>query len=165
MTGSGKTAIYIKLIDKILKEGKQALVMIPEISLTSQLFSIFTSHYKEQLAILNSSLSSGKRYETYLEILQGRKNVVLGTRLSVFSPLEKLGLIIIDEEHSTSYKQDRVPFYDSRTVASFLAKITSCKIVLGSATPSLLSMAKAKKEKMKVKKTSKKESKKEKQNY
>ena len=146
VTGSGKTAIYIKLIDKILKEGKQALVMIPEISLTSQLFSIFSSHYKEQLAILNSSLSSGKRYETYLEILQGRKNVVLGTRLSVFSPLEKLGLIIIDEEHSTSYKQDRVPFYDSRTVASFLAKITSCKIVLGSATPSLLSMAKAKKE-------------------
>lgn len=143
VTGSGKTAIYIKLIDHYLKIGKSALLLIPEISLTSQNAGILKSHYKDELAILNSSLSNGSKYETYLDILHNKKKVILGTRSAIFSPIENLGIIIIDEEHSQTYKQDSSPYYDARTVATMIKKITGCKVVFASATPSLLSRAKA----------------------
>lgn len=145
VTGSGKTAVYIKLIDYYLKENKSVIVLIPEISLTNQNANIFISHYKDELAVINSSLTSGKKYEQFKDILFGKKKVILGTRSAIFSPVKNLGLIIIDEEHSSSYKQDKTPFYDARKVSSMLANITGCKVVLGSATPSLLTMAKARK--------------------
>ena len=145
VTGSGKTALYIKLIDYYLNKGKSILVLVPEISLINQNANILFAHYKELLAIINSSISTGLKYETYFDILLKKKRVVLGTRSAIFAPITDLGLIIIDEEHSTSYKQDKSPFYDARTVANMISTISNCKVILGSATPSLLTMAKAKK--------------------
>lgn len=144
VTGSGKTAVYIKLIDYYLNRGKSVLILVPEISLINQNANILFAHYKDLLAIINSSISTGLKYETYFDILLKKKRVILGTRSAIFAPIADLGLIIIDEEHSSSYKQDKSPFYDARNVANMLSTISECKVILGSATPSLLTMAKAK---------------------
>ena len=146
VTGSGKTAIYIKLIDYYLKLDKSVIILIPEISLTSQNAGILLKHYKDELVILNSSVSSGLKYENYLDILNDKKRVILGTRSAIFAPVKNLGLIIIDEEHSSTYKQDKIPFYDARTISTMLANNTGCKVVFASATPSLVTMAKASRE-------------------
>ncbi len=145
VTGSGKTLIYIKLIKKVLQEGKTALLLVPEISLTEQIISIFYAYFGSKVAILHSGLSLTEKYDEYLKILNKDVQIVIGTRSAIFAPLENLGLIIIDEEHSDTYKQNSNPRYHARDIASFRAKYHNIPLVLGSATPSLESMARARK--------------------
>ncbi len=145
ITGSGKTEVYIKLIDRIIKEGKTAIMLVPEISLTTQIANRFYNAFASDVAILHSSLSDGEKYDEYLKILRGEVHVVVGTRSAIFAPLKNLGIIIIDEEDSTSYKQDSNPRYHARDMAIYRAKYNNIPVVLGSATPSLESMARASK--------------------
>lgn len=143
VTGSGKTEVYIKLIEDVIALGKTALMMVPEISLTTQIAARFYERFGSDVAILHSSLSGGEKYDEYLKILRGEVHVVVGTRSSVFAPLENLGIIIIDEEDSPSYKQDNYPKYHAKDIAEFRAKYNKIPLVLGSATPSLESKARA----------------------
>ena len=144
VTGSGKTNIYIKLIQHYLKENKGAIILVPEIALTDNFLALLTSYFKDNISILNSSLSNIRKYEEYIKIATGQTKVVLGTRSAIFAPVKNLDLIIIDEEHSSSYKQNSTPFYDARVVASFRSTIENCKVIYGSATPQILTKAKAK---------------------
>jgi len=146
ITGSGKTEIYIKLIKEVIKQNKTALMMVPEISLTTQIASRFYEAFGNDVAILHSSLSKGEKYDEYLKILRKEVSVVVGTRSSVFAPLENLGIIIIDEEDSSSYKQDSYPKYNAKNIAEFRSKYHNIPLVLASATPSLESKARADKE-------------------
>lgn len=143
VTGSGKTEIYIKLAESYLKENKGVLILIPEIALTDHMANVFASHFKDTISILNSSLGDSRKYDEYKRILSGESKVVLGTRSAVFAPVQDLGIIIIDEEHSNSYKQDNVPYYDAIKVAQMRAEIQGCKVVLGSATPRVIDKARA----------------------
>lgn len=143
VTGSGKTAVYLTLAKKYLREGKGVLVLIPEIALTDQRASLFASYFPNTLSILNSSLSDSRKYDEYHRIASGESKVVLGTRSAIFSPIKDLGLIIIDEEHSSSYKQDNDPYYDAIKVAERRGNIEGAKILLGSATPRIVDKAKA----------------------
>ena len=145
ITGSGKTEVYIKLIDRIIKEGKTAIMLVPEISLTTQIANRFYNAFASDVAILHSSLSDGEKYDEYLKILRGEVHVVVGTRSAIFAPLKNLGIIIIDEEDSASYKQDSNPRYHARDMAIYRAKYNNIPVVLGSATPCLESMARASK--------------------
>ncbi len=137
VTGSGKTLIYIKLIEKILSEGRDALVLVPEIALTPQLLNIFASHFGKQTAVLHSGLRAGERYDEWKRIRAGKARVVVGTRSAVFAPLANPGLIILDEEQEYSYKSENVPRYHARDVAKYRCVQNRCLLVLGSATPSL----------------------------
>lgn len=140
VTGSGKTLIYMNAIQKCLEIGKTALVLVPEISLTHQLVERFEVAFPSKIAILHSRLSTKERVEIWNSILYGHKKVVIGPRSAVFSPLENLGLIIVDEEHEPSYKQgDLDPRYNARDVALYRGKLESAVVVLGSATPSVTS--------------------------
>ena len=143
VTGSGKTEIYMHLINKIIKENKSAIVLVPEISLTTQLIDRFRSIFLDNIAVLHSSLSDGERYDEWRRIKEGKVSVVIGTRSAIFSPIENIGMIIIDEEHEDSYKQENNPRYKTLDIAIERAKYNNAKIVLGSATPSLESYAKA----------------------
>lgn len=143
VTGSGKTEIYMKLAKKELEEGKGVLILIPEIALTDQTSSRFYAFFKDTIAILNSSLSDSRRYEEYQRIASGECKIVLGTRSAIFAPVSNLGLIIIDEEHSPSYKQDKAPYYDAITVAKMRLEQEHAKLVLGSATPRIIDKARA----------------------
>ncbi len=143
VTGSGKTEIYIRLAETYLKENKGVLILIPEIALTDHMANVFASHFKDTISILNSSLGDSRKYDEYKRILSGESKVVLGTRSAVFAPIKDLGIIIIDEEHSSSYKQDNVPYYDAIKVAQLRAEIEGCKVVLGSATPRIIDKARA----------------------
>ncbi len=143
VTGSGKTNVYLKLIQETLKKEKQALMLVPEISLTQQMISIFKAYFKKNVAILHSGLSDKEKYDEYVKILKGEVNVVIGTRSAVFAPLNNIGIIIIDEEQSDTYKQDTTPRYHARDIALFRSKYHNCPLILGSATPSLESMARA----------------------
>lgn len=143
VTGSGKTNIYIRLIQHYLKENKGALLLVPEIALTDNLLGLLSSYFKDNISILNSSLSSKKKYEEYNKIATGQTKVVLGTRSAIFAPIKNLSIIIIDEEHSSSYKQNSSPYYDARTVAKLRSQIENCKIIYGSATPQILTKARA----------------------
>ena len=145
VTGSGKTNIYIRLIQHYLKDNKGIIILVPEIALTDNLLVLLTYYFKDNISILNSSLSNVKKYEEYNKIASGKTKVVLGTRSAIFAPVKNLSLIIIDEEHSSSYKQDSSPYYDARKVASFRKEIEGCKIVYGSATPQIMTKAKAEK--------------------
>ena len=142
ITGSGKTEIYMHLIKKVLEDKKTAIVLVPEISLTTQLINRFKSVF-DDIAILHSSLSDGERYDEYRKIRDGKVSLVIGTRSAIFSPLNNIGIIIIDEEHVDSYKQENNPRYNTLDIAIERAKYHNAKIVLGSATPSLESYAKA----------------------
>lgn len=144
VTGSGKTVCYINLIKEALKEGKTALLLVPEISLTEQIINIFYDQFGSDVAILHSGLSNGEKYDEYRKILNKEVRIVIGTRSAVFAPLENIGIIIIDEEHSDTYKQDSTPRYHARDIALERSKYHKCPLVLGSATPSLESMARAK---------------------
>ncbi len=144
ITGSGKTNIYIKLIEEILKSGKTAIVLVPEISLTPQMIERFTSYF-DKIAVLHSGLSDGEKYDEWRKINSGDVNIVIGARSAIFAPLNNIGIIIIDEEHSTTYKQENSPRYNTIDVAKFRSKYHNCPIVLGSATPSLESYARAQK--------------------
>lgn len=143
VTGSGKTEVYIRLTEHYLKEGKGVLILVPEIALTDHMADIFASFFQDAISILNSSLSDARKYDEYLRIHNGESKVVLGTRSAIFSPVQNLGLIIIDEEHSSSYKQDSDPFYDAITVGKMRSEIEDCKVLLGSATPRIIDKARA----------------------
>jgi primosomal protein N' (replication factor Y) len=140
VTGSGKTEIYLQAIRSILVQGKAAIVLVPEISLTPQTVERFKSRFAAQpdmVAVLHSHLSEGERHDEWHKIHSGRARIVIGARSAIFAPLENLGLIVVDEEHETSYKQEEAPRYHARDVAVVRAKLEKCTVVLGSATPSL----------------------------
>ncbi|MBN3898492.1 MAG: primosomal protein N' [Nostoc sp. NOS(2021)] len=138
VTGSGKTEVYLQAIAPLLNQGKSALVLVPEIGLTPQLTDRFRARFGNKVSVYHSALSDGERYDTWRQMLTGEPQVVIGTRSAVFAPLPKLGLIILDEEHDSSFKQDSpIPTYHARTVAQWRAELENCPLVLGSATPSL----------------------------
>ncbi|PYL53599.1 MAG: primosomal protein N', partial [Verrucomicrobia bacterium] len=140
VTGSGKTEIYLQAIRTALERGRSAIVLVPEISLTPQTVERFKSRFAEMhevVAVLHSHLSQGERHDEWHKIHSGRARIVIGARSAVFAPLKDLGLIIVDEEHETTYKQEEAPRYHARDVAVVRAKIEKCAVVLGSATPSL----------------------------
>lgn len=136
ITGSGKTEVYLRAIQKVLETGRQAIILVPEISLTPQTVSRFWSRFPS-IALLHSSLSPGERYSQWRSIREGRANIVIGPRSAVFAPVKNLGLLIIDEEHETSFKQESVPRYHARDVGIMRAKEENAAVILGSATPSL----------------------------
>ncbi|MBR2716240.1 MAG: primosomal protein N' [Oscillospiraceae bacterium] len=144
VTGSGKTAVYIRLIRDVLSDGKQALVLVPEIALTPQLVSVFYSHFGDRVAVLHSSLTVAQRYDEWKRIRTGLVDVAVGTRSAVFAPLDRLGLVILDEEHESTYQSESAPRYHARDVAKFRCVSAGCMILLGSATPSVESMYEAK---------------------
>lgn len=151
VTGSGKTEIYLQAIDKIRKKGHSALMLVPEIALTTQMVERFRSRFQEKIGIYHHRLSDGERYELWHQIQQGKIRIVLGARSAVFLPLVDLKLIIVDEEHETSYKQsEESPCYHGRDVAIMRAKFCEATILLGSATPSLESYTNAKTGKYKL---------------
>ncbi|MBR8828763.1 MAG: primosomal protein N' [Gomphosphaeria aponina SAG 52.96 = DSM 107014] len=138
VTGSGKTEVYLQAIAPILQQGQGALVLVPEIGLTPQLTDRFRARFGNKVFVYHSALSEGERYDTWREIQRGEPRVIIGTRSAVFAPLPNLGLIILDEEHDSSFKQDQqAPTYHARTVATFRAQLENFPLILGSATPSL----------------------------
>ena len=138
VTGSGKTEVYLQAIAPILAAQKSALVLVPEIGLTPQLTDRFRSRFGNQVCIYHSGLSEGERYDTWRQMLTGEPQVIIGTRSAVFSPLPNLGMIILDEEHDGSFKQDQpMPCYHARKVAQWRAELEACPLILGSATPSI----------------------------
>lgn len=143
VTGSGKTEVYLQVIDEVLKRGKTAIMLVPEISLTPQVTNRFIARFGDQVAILHSGLSDGEKYDQWRKIERGEAQVVVGARSAIFAPLKNLGAIIIDEEHEASYKQDSSPRYHARDVALIRAQYNQAVLVLGSATPSLESRARA----------------------
>ncbi|MBS4177174.1 primosomal protein N' [Lederbergia citrea] len=146
VTGSGKTEIYLQSIQNVLDKGKEAIVLVPEIALTPQMVDRFKSRFGDDVAVLHSALSTGERYDEWRKVQRKEAKVVVGARSAIFAPFENLGIIIIDEEHETSYKQEEAPRYHARDVAIQRAKHYNCPVILGSATPSLESFARAKKE-------------------
>ena len=145
VTGSGKTEVYLSISEQVLKEGKSVLMLVPEISLTPMMMEYFLRRFKGDVAILHSELTPSEKYDEYRKIAKGDCHVVIGARSAIFAPLKNIGLIILDEEHVESYKQDTPPFYHAREVAIMRAKTHKGKVILGSATPSLESRARAQK--------------------
>ena len=143
VTGSGKTEVYLTLSEKVLNEGKGVLMLVPEISLTPMMVEYFIRRFKNNVAILHSELTPAEKYDEYRKIANGDCRIVIGARSAIFAPLSNIGLIILDEEHVESYKQDVLPFYHAREVAIMRAKKHGAKVLLGSATPSLESRARA----------------------
>ncbi len=138
VTGSGKTEIYLQAIAPLLSQGKSALVLVPEIGLTPQLMDRFRCRFGNQVCVYHSALSDGERYDTWRQLLNGQAQVVIGTRSAVFAPITNLGLIVLDEEHDSSFKQDQpMPCYHARTVALWRGELEQCPVILGSATPAL----------------------------
>ncbi|WP_413292219.1 primosomal protein N' [Bdellovibrio sp. HCB185ZH] len=137
VTGSGKTEVYLRLLDKVLKEGKRGLVLVPEISLTPQLIQRFARRFGDKIAALHSQLTDRERTNQWWDVVEGRKSILIGARSALFCPVPDLGLIIVDEEHEPSYKQDEKLKYNGRDAAVMMGKIMNCPVVLGSATPSL----------------------------
>lgn len=138
VTGSGKTEIYLQLIEKALLEGKSSIMLVPEISLTPQTLNRFIARFgEEQIAILHSKLSLGERYDQWYKINSGKAKIVIGARSAIFAPVKDLGIIIIDEEHDSSYKSETTPRYDTKEVARYLARQNNIPLVLGSATPDI----------------------------
>lgn len=144
VTGSGKTEVYMKIAMKSLDEGRQVILLVPEISLTPQMTSRFYSRFGSNVAVLHSALSLGERLDEWRRIRRGEANIVIGARSAIFAPCDRLGAIIIDEEHEQSYKSESSPRYHAREIAQFLAQKHKCPLVLGSATPSIESYYKAK---------------------
>ncbi len=145
VTGSGKTEVYMQLIEKVIKNKKTAIMLVPEISLTTQIINRFYNRFGSDVAIFHSALSDGEKYDEYLKILRGEVHIVVGTRSAIFTPITNLGIIIIDEEHSDTYKQDSNPRYHAIDMAKFRSHYHNIPLVLGSATPSLETMARANK--------------------
>lgn len=146
VTGSGKTSIYIKLIECTLAAEKTAIVLVPEIALTPQLMSIFVSQFGDDVAVLHSGLTTGERFDEWKRIKNGEVKVAIGTRSAIFAPLENIGLIVIDEEQENTYKSESSPRYHARDVAKYRCAESSALLVLGSATPSIESMERASRE-------------------
>jgi primosomal protein N' (replication factor Y) len=138
VTGSGKTEVYLQAIAPLLAQGKSALVLVPEIGLTPQLTDRFRARFGHKVHVYHSALSDGERYDTWRQMLTGEPQIIIGTRSAIFAPLPNLGLIILDEEHDSSFKQDSpIPTYHARTIAQWRAELAHCPLILGSATPSL----------------------------
>ncbi|NET69855.1 MAG: primosomal protein N' [Sphaerospermopsis sp. SIO1G2] len=138
VTGSGKTEVYLQAIAPLLQQGKSALVLVPEIGLTPQLTDRFRARFGNKVQVYHSALSDGERYDTWRQMFTGEPQVVIGTRSAIFAPLPNLGIIILDEEHDSSFKQDApIPTYHARIVAQWRAELENCPLILGSATPSL----------------------------
>lgn len=141
VTGSGKTQVYIELAKKVLGKNKSVLILVPEISLTPQITSRFFNNFGETVTVIHSRMSAGERYDSWRRVLNGKSKVVIGARSALFAPLDKIGLIVVDEEHDASYKSFEVtPKYNARDSAVMLGSIFKCPVVLGSATPSIESM-------------------------
>ncbi len=143
VTGSGKTEVYLEIIDKVIREGKQVIVLIPEIALTYQTVMRFRRRFGDRVTIINSKLSKGERYDQFLRAKKGEVDIIIGPRSALFTPFENLGLIVIDEEHETTYKSDAPPKYHAREVAIERANMCKASVILGSATPSVESYTKA----------------------
>ena len=143
ITGSGKTEVYLQCVEKVLQEGRQAIVLVPEISLTPQMTERFTNRFGDRVAILHSRLSFGERYDAWENIKKGKVDLVVGARSAVFAPFENLGMIVADEEHESSYKSEMNPKYDAREVARFRCRQHNAVLMLASATPSMDSAYKA----------------------
>lgn len=143
VTGSGKTEVYMNLVEEVLKKGKSAIVLVPEISLTPQMIERFKGRFGKAVALYHSKLSTGERFDEWYRLRRGDAKLVIGARSALFLPLKDLGLIIVDEEHENTYKSDNNPKYDTREIVEFLSDIKNCKYVLGSATPSISSYYKS----------------------
>ena len=137
VTGSGKTEVYMNVIDKVLSQGKTALMLVPEISLTPQMVRVFSDRFGTSIAVLHSALSVGEKHDEWLRIYSNDAKIVIGARYAIFAPLSNIGVIIIDEEHDSSYLSDSNPRYFTQDIAVFRAKYNKCPLVLGSATPSI----------------------------
>ncbi len=145
ITGSGKTEVYLQIIEHVVNQGQQAIMLVPEIALTPQIASRFKSRFQNRVAVLHSALSMGEKYDEWRKILKKEVQIVVGARSAIFAPFEQLGVIIVDEEHEATYKQEEAPRYHAIEVAKRRATTHHCPIVLGSATPSLESYARAQK--------------------
>ena len=146
VTGSGKTEVYMELIEDALNKGKSSIMLVPEISLTPQMVERFQKRFGDNIAALHSALSDGEKYDEWRRIARGEASIVIGARSAIFAPLKNIGMIIIDEEHSDSYKQgDSNPRYSAKDIAMFRGEYHDCPVILGSATPSLEVMARAQK--------------------
>ena len=144
VTGSGKTEVYLQLIGKALEQNKTAIVLVPEISLTPQMIDRFIARFnKDEIAVLHSKLSIGERYDEWNKIKEGKAKIIIGARSAIFAPTENIGIIIIDEEHDSSYKSESIPKYDAKEIAKKITKENNCPLVLGSATPDLVTYYKA----------------------
>ena len=143
VTGSGKTEVYMKIVSDALKKGKQAILLVPEISLTPQMTDRFFKRFGDKVAVIHSALSLGERLDEWRRIHRKDARVIIGARSAIFAPCESIGAIIIDEEHEQSYKSEASPRYHARDIAAFLAQKHGCPLVLGSATPSVESYYKA----------------------
>lgn len=146
VTGSGKTEVYMQLCEDVINSGKTVIMLVPEISLTTQIVRRFYDRFGSNVAIFHSNLSDGEKYDEYKKIMNGEVSIVVGTRSAIFTPLKNIGLILIDEEHSQNYKQDNNPRYHAIDIAKWRSEYHKCPVVLGSATPSLESMARASKD-------------------
>ncbi len=143
VTGSGKTEVYMHLIKRLVESGNSAIMLVPEITLTMQIVNNFYSRFGSDVAILHSGLSDGEKYDEYLKVLRGDAHIIVGTRSAIFAPTKNLGIIIIDEEHSESYKQDNSPRYNAIDIAKWRCEYNNIPLVLGSATPRYETYARA----------------------
>ena len=143
ITGSGKTEVYVKIVKKTIEMGKQAIILIPEIALTYQTVRYFRNYFGDRVTIINSRLSDGEKYDQFMRAKNGDVDVVIGPRSALFAPFQNLGIIIIDEEHENTYKSDQNPKYQTKEVAEYIAKLKGCKVILGSATPTIESYYRA----------------------
>ena len=143
VTGSGKTEVYMNIIENAIKEGKEAIMLVPEISLTPQIVGKFISRFGNIISVLHSKLSDTERYDEYRKITNGEAKIVIGTRSAIFVPFKNIGVIIIDEEHTSSYKQENHPRYNAKDIAVWRSEFHKCPVVMGSATPSLEAFARA----------------------
>jgi len=134
----GKTEIYLRLIEEVIQQGRTAIVLVPEISLTPQMIDRFLARFgEEKMAVLHSKLSAGERFDEWSKIESGDAQIVIGARSAIFAPVQNLGIIIIDEEHDMSYKSDKTPMYHAKDLAKYFAMQYHCPLVLGSATPDI----------------------------
>ncbi len=145
VTGSGKTEVYLTLSEQVIKQNQTVLMIVPEIALTPVMMSYYHQRFGEKVAILHSGLTPAEKFDEYRRILRGEVLVVVGARSAIFAPLEKIGLIVLDEEHSETYKQDTPPYYHAREIALWRRQFHQCLLVMGTATPSLESRARAQK--------------------
>ena len=143
VTGSGKTEVYMRIVEKTLKEGKSAIVLVPEIVLTPQMIERFKGRFGSNVALFHSKLSDGERFDEWYRVKEGKASLIIGARSAIFLPAKNLGLIIIDEEHENTYKSDQNPKYQTKEVAEYIAKLKGCKVILGSATPTIESYYRA----------------------
>lgn len=137
VTGSGKTEVYMKLVERVLLEEKSAIILVPEIALTPQMIERFKGRFGVNVALFHSKLSDGERFDEWFRVKEGKAKVIVGARSAIFLPAKNLGLIIIDEEHENTYKSEQNPKYQTKEVAEYLSELKGCKVILGSATPSI----------------------------